>query len=211
MELIKINDQKLKIMLTPSDMTQYDLNAERIGEDSEQMHRAFRLLLEEVRRKIGFDFDDRRISVQYFPSREGGCEMFISSILPRASGGEERKKLPAAHTGNALAVRNGRQSSGSFQRDGAYRFDTLGDLLRVCNRLQSIGYIGESAAYRDDRNCYYLLFRTLSSSPFTIPEELAFLVEYGKIENAAMLRLYFREHGSLICAPDAVEKLAELV
>lgn len=207
MELIKINDQKLKIMLTPSDMTQYELNADCIVGDSEQMHKSFRLLLEEVRRQIGFDFDDRRISVQFFPSREGGCEMFVSSILPSASG-EERKKLPA-RIGNALTVR-GNKGSGSFQRDGAYRFDTMDVLLRACHRLRGIGYIGESAAYRDERNFYYLLFRTRSSSPFTVPEELGFLVEYGKIENAAMLRLYFREHGDLICAPDAVERLGVL-
>ena len=207
MELIKINDQKLKIMLTPSDMTQYELNADCIGGDSEQMHKSFRMLLEEVHRQIGFDFDDRRISGQFFPSREGGCEMFVSSILPSASG-EERKKLPV-RVGNALTVRSSK-GSGSFQRDGAYRFDTMDVLLRVCHRLRGIGYIGESAAYRDERNFYYLLFRTRSSSPFTVPEELDFLVEYGKIENAAMLRLYFREHGNLICAPDAVERLGAL-
>ncbi len=209
MELIKINDQKLKIMLTPSDMTQYDLSVEHIGENSEQMHRSFRLLLEEVRKQIGFDFDDRRISVQYFPSREGGCEMFVSSILPYCSG-EERKKLPVAHTGSALTVRSGKQCTGSFQRDGAYRFHSLETLLQVCHRLQSIGYIGESTAYRDEQNDYFLLFRTQSASPFTVPEELCFLSEYGKIENAAMLRLYFREHGVLICSPDAVERLAAL-
>ena len=208
MELIKINDQKLKIMLTPSDMMQYNLNADCIGKDSEQMHKSFRLLLEEIHRQTGFDFDDRKVSVQFFPSREGGCEMFVSSIFQGAAG-EKRKELPAARSGNALTVRASK-GNGSFQRDGAYRFDTMDVLLRVCHRLRGIGYIGESAAYRDERNFYYLLFRTRSSSPFTVPEELGFLAEYGKTENAAMLRLYFREHGDLICAPDAVERLGVL-
>lgn len=206
MELIRINDQKLKIMLTPSDMTQYELNAECIGEDSEQTHRAFRLLLDDVRKQIGFDFDDRRISVQYFPSREGGCEMFVSSILPRFSG----EKKPA-RTPGALTLRNGSKPAGSFQRDGAYRFETLDFLLRVCRRLHSIGFSGESEAYRDDMNRYYLLLRTRSASPFSAPEELGFVVEYGTVENPSMLRLYFREHGKQICPHGAVEQLASLV
>ena len=206
MELIRISDQKLKIMLTPSDMTQYELNADSIGADNGQMHRAFRLLLEEVRRQIGVAFDDRRISVQFFPSREGGCEMFVSSMLP--GGGEERKRLPV-RAGSALAVAGGK-GSGGFRREGAYRFDALQTLLCACHRLQGIGYIGESAAYRDEHNAYYLLLRTRAASPFTVPEERAFLTEYGRMENPAMLRLYFREHGVLLCAPDAVDRLGVL-
>jgi len=83
LELIRINDRKLKIMLTPSDMTHFEMNAQRLGEDTEQMRKSFRMLMKEVRRKIDFELDDRRVSVQYFPSREGGCEMFVSCSLKR--------------------------------------------------------------------------------------------------------------------------------
>ena len=80
MELIRINARKLKIMLTPTDMCHFELDAESFGEDSTKMHRAFRLLFDEIKHQIDFDADDNRISVQYFPSREGGCEMFISRL-----------------------------------------------------------------------------------------------------------------------------------
>ena len=91
MELIRINERKIKIMLTPSDMTQFELKADRIGEDSEEAHRAFRHLLDEVRRQTDLELDDRRIAVQYFPSREGGCEMFVSSSQPICAGKEKKK------------------------------------------------------------------------------------------------------------------------
>lgn len=204
MELIKINDQKLKIMLTPSDMTHYHLNAEHPEECGEEARVAFRLFLEEVRKQIDFDFDDRSLSIRYFPSREGGCEMFLCHT-PKATAEpqEQKRALP-------IASRPGKLPSGGFSRDGAYRFDSLDELLRVCERLLEIRYIGESDAFRDDRGFYYLLLQTLSRTPFTIPEELSFLTEYGKTENAAILRIYFREHGSLICKRNAVELLGTL-
>ena len=48
MELIRISDSKLKIMLTPVDMRQFELNTDNFYDDGEQMHRSFRLLLDEV-------------------------------------------------------------------------------------------------------------------------------------------------------------------
>lgn len=209
MELIRISDQKLKIMLTPADMTQFQINTETLEDDSEQMHRAFRLLLREVRQRIDFDVEDKQLSVQYFPSREGGCEMFVSCGTPCGQEQHaEKHRLPVPRAGT-LPVR-AKPLSGSFRREGAYRFETLDRLLSVCKRLRAIGYIGESAAYRDESHRYYLLLTTLSSTPFTVPEELGFLVEYGEIENASVIRVYIREHGTPICAPDAVERLARL-
>ena len=138
MELIRINEQKLKIMLTASDMSAYDFDPDTIGENSAQTGHAFRLLLADIRRQIPFETEDRQLTVQYFPSRGGGCEMFISSV-PFCG---ERKKQ-SEQRGGALTVRAGRQSPAVFRRDGAYRFETLDCLLRACRRLRDAGFAGE--------------------------------------------------------------------
>lgn len=205
MELIRINEQKLKIMLTASDMSAYDFDPDTIGENSAQTGHAFRLLLADIRRQIPFETEDRQLTVQYFPSRGGGCEMFISSV-PFCG---ERKKQ-SEQRGGALTVRAGRQSPAVFRRDGAYRFETLDCLLRACRRLRDAGFAGESTAYRDDSGLYYILLVTVSPSPFSVPDEFSFLSEYGETENPARLRIWFREHGSLICAAGAVATLGAL-
>ena len=200
MELIRISEGKLKIMLTPTDMRQFELSTDNFYDDSEKMHRSFRLLLDEVRRQSGFEADDHRISVQYFPSREGGCEMFISNL----SG--ERERGTCALT-PAQEIQPVTRTRGSFCRSFAYRFEELGELLAVCQRLLPMDYITASSAYRDDAGRYYLFISTFAASPFATPEELYFVVEYGSIENAAQLRLYLAEHGAVVCAEDAVGTL----
>ncbi len=206
MELIRISDSKLKIMLTPTDMCHFELNNDSFGEDSAKMRLAFRHLMEEIKKQTGFDADDNHVSIQYFPSREGGCEMFVTNLPPITDGKEER-----ALTKQNTSLPTPQKYSGSFRKDCAYRFEDLNHLLLVCKRLREIGYIGDSAAFRDEKKQYYLFLTLLSSSPFSMPEEFHFVLEYGFWENAAMLKLYIREHGSVISAPDAVHKLSLLV
>ena len=203
MELIRISDSKLKIMLTPVDMRQFELNTDTFYDDGEQMHRSFRLLLDEVKRQSGFEADDHRISVQYFPSREGGCEMFISNL----SG--EREHSSCALT-PALGMQPATRTRGSFCRSFAYRFEGLDELLSVCRRLLPMDYISASSAWRDDMGRYYLFINTFAASPFATPEELYFVVEYGSVENAAQLRLYLAEHGAVVCAEDAIGTLGAI-
>lgn len=209
MELIRISDRKLKIMLTPTDMRHFELNPDSFGENSRQMHHAFRLLLEEIKRQTDFDADDRQISVQYFPSREGGCEMFISR-LQACEEDPPPAPLPTSIETRALQLRTGARTRGAFCRDCAYRFESIDHLLLVCRRLRDAGYIGESVAYRDEKSRYYLIIAVRSSSPFSIPEEWNFIVEYGSVENAALVKLYVMEHGNILCASGAVDTLAEL-
>lgn len=203
MELIRISDSKLKIMLTPTDMRNFELCTDNFCDDSEKMHHSFRLLLDEVKRQSGFEADDHRISVQYFPSREGGCEMFISNL----SG--ERDRATCALT-PAQGMQPATRTRGSFCRSFAYRFERLDDLLCVCRRLLPMDYITASSAYRDDAGRYYLILNTFAASPFATPEELYFVVEYGHLENAAQLRLYLSEHGAVVCAEDAVGTLGAI-
>ena len=203
MELIRISDSKLKIMLTPMDMRQFELSNDNFYDDSEKMHRSFRLLLDEVKRQSGFEADDHRISVQYFPSREGGCEMFISNLA------REREKSPCALT-PVSGMQPAPRTRGSFCRSFAYRFEELDELLSVCRRLLAMDYINESSAWRDDAGRYYLFLSTFADSPFATPEELYFVVEYGTIENASHLRLYLAEHGTVLCPEDAIGTLGAI-
>ena len=167
MELIRISDRKLKIMLTSTDMRRFELNNDDFGEGSAQTRRAFRLLLEEVKRQTGFDAEDHQISVQYFPSREGGCEMFLSQLSCT-------EEIPA-HTTKAVQLRS-KYRSGGFHKECAYQFADLDTLLLVCQRLCKMEYIGNSSAYLGANSRYYLFLTVFSNSPFTTPDELAFVV-----------------------------------
>ena len=210
MELIRINASRLKIMLTPMDMCHFELDAESLGDDSGKMPRAFRLLLKEIGQQIDFDTDGKGLSVQYFPSREGGCEMFVSRLSGDSAEVEEANLHLPVRTGKETLQLSPQTRSGSFRRECAYRFEALSALLAACRRLYLLGFLCESAAYRDNGGDYFLILTVFTTTPFSTPEELDFLVEYGQIENAAWLRTYIKEHATLICDGHAVARLASL-
>ncbi len=209
MELIRISDRKLKIMLTPSDMEQFELNADTFGENGAEMRRTFRLLLEEIKKRTDFEADDRRIAVQYFPSRGGGCEMFISRLSDRSES-EEEEDAPQPDLPKALCLQKEVLGRG-FHRESAYSFPSISDLLYVCKRLRTFSGIGTNSAYGDDDGTYYLFLSFLSASPFTTPDELNFITEYGSIENCNLLKLYLLEHGNMICGENAIHQLGSLI
>ncbi len=205
MELIRINDRKLKIMLTPSDMTQFEMDVDTLGEDSMETRKSFRLLMKEVRRQIGFEIADQKISVQYFPSREGGCEMFVCST-PYTP--EERKRALMKFAPAGLPAKPDKKRT-TYRKEIVCKLENLPLLLAVCHRLRGISFHGESFAYRDENGRCHLFLTVRAPSPFRLPDELTFLSEYGEIGNSALSDLYVREHADLI-SKSAVEQLGIL-
>lgn len=183
MEMIMINPWRLKVVMDADDMEKYELSGSR--ESANTRKSALRMILHKAKEQTGFDSKGRRILVRMFPSRDGGCEMFVTR-LGEAGEGETRD---AAVLGCATA------------RDGmsVYLFVTFSDLISACRRLRAAGYRDESAAYMDEnRSAWYLVI--CSASPLAC-EMGGVLMRSGAIS-------YINEHCSLIC-DSAVSVLAD--
>ncbi len=181
MELILISDSKLKIMLSQKDMTKYALRIEDIDYDNTETRRAFWNILDEAKHKTGFDAARERIFVQVFPSRCGGCEIFVT-------------KLEKSISPEDISVSVSKRKANTI-----YRFSDINDLLTVCSILCNRGYEGESAVYHDDR--YYYL---------NISEEQLFIDEYADMRENKKYIYHILEHCKGICTKGAVKILANL-
>lgn len=228
MELILISDSKLKITLTSDDMAQYELDCDTMDYDNTDTRRAFREIFDHVKSISGFDTAGDRLFIQLYPSREGGCEMYITKLGLICAEKREREREREGERGGAKMSRGPQESltpphtapiassapaslpRGGGERDrlGAYRFEKMDHLLRVCRQLAARGYAAHSSAYRDERDRYFLLLRERGGSFGTPCEEYAFITEFGTPENAEYIRLYISEHGAPICEGNAVNTLS---
>ena len=124
MELIIISESKIKLMLTRDDMECYH------GTTKEMLKE----IMEDVKQKCGCAGLEGRIFVQMYPSKSGGCELFVTRL-------EDRKYI--------------------FQERGShiiYAFGAMNHLLGTCGGLSRLGYSGSSHAYHDSSTGkYYLL------------------------------------------------------
>ena len=80
MELILINTSKLKIMLTPDDMKRYSLDIDKMNYDNTETRRVFWNILDTAKHETGFDAASDRVCIQVYPSKGGGCEMYVTKL-----------------------------------------------------------------------------------------------------------------------------------
>ena len=193
MELILINDKKLKIMLTPEDMKEYELDCETVDYTQTETRRAFWSILDEAKQQTGFDAASERVYIQLYPSRTGGCEMYVTKVglLPTGVRSTQKGMLRIAQ-----------------ERKLAYSFPDMELLLRVCRQLDGVDCIGGSRAYIDDGGICYLYISGVRG--FGIPERLSFVSEFGNAEDPERLSGYIAEHCRCICESDAIKTLAAL-
>ncbi len=197
MEWIRISKNKLKIMLTAEDAHRYALSPESADLADTLTRRAFREILSDIQKETEFEENEDKLYIQMYPSREGGCELFVTRMGLAAEAQEcdapQKNKKAEANKNVCLA----------------FRFDKMENLLAVCRRLLAFGYIGESEALQDDEGTLWLLLSRVVH-PKNAEATLAFIAEYGSPARAHDIALRFPEHGNAICAENAVRVLGVL-
>lgn len=189
MEWIHISPNKLKIMLTAEDAKHYALDCKDANYAELATRAAFRDILADVRKKSGFDACEEKTYIQMYPSKEGGCELFITKIGLLLS--EDEAPMPS----NTPRRKRG-------QTGKALRFPELAPLLSLCRRLRGDARVLKSTAWKDLCGRWWLLLFSEG--------ELPFVCEYGECKSITTAQLYLAEHGKPICKERAIETLGLL-
>jgi negative regulator of genetic competence, sporulation and motility len=196
MELIRISDSKLKIMLNAEDMTRYAITSDVLNYENTETRRAVWQILDEAKQKTGFNAASDRVLIQVYPSRAGGCEMYVTKVPPLLAHPSE---------GDQMRTNEGRPE--------IYFFAGLEGLLRACRQLSCRAPHIESAAYAAQEGGYYLLLRaTGADSVLGTPLAYNPAEEYGERKKCTASRMaYIKEHADCLCEEDAIGRLRALL
>ncbi len=198
MELILISASKLKVMLSPEDMRRYDISCDTIDKDSAVSRRAFWNILDEAKQQTGFDPAGSKIFVQMYPSRSGGCELFVTRLS-----GEKNSSMPGRTESAVLAESvmsppAKRNPLLGNEEQSIYVFTSLSDLLSGCRRLSEQKSPPAARAYADEERTHYYL---------VLSADTPVLSEYNGERCRPRKFAYIEEHCRLFCK-DAVNLLA---
>ncbi len=189
MEVILINDSKLKVMLSPADLTEYAISAEDLDLDSDASRKALWEILRHAKARIGFETEENRLFVQAYPSRDGGCELYVTCLPLQEEGADpDRGVKPVCYV---------------------YGFPNLKQLLQLCALLERAGYRAESRAYAamDTEGCFLLLQDKTVGDP--LEDCYPFLSEFGELRRGSTVFSYINEHCTCFCPEGAVQTLAK--
>ena len=201
MEFIRINESKLKVMLSKNDLEEFDIKTDELDYSNTETKRMFWDIIGRAKKSVGFCCDGVRVLVQLYSSRDGGCEMFVSKL---------ERSSPDEGNSQSLCYKPLYKKGETECRTGAFSFETLEWLILVCRRLLGIGYSEGSSAYSGEDGRFYLFLDGLDATGYFAVDEYSFINEYGSPENTEALKRFLTEHGSVICPSDAVKILSAL-
>lgn len=208
MEYVMINESKLKVMLEESDLEGLELSSEELDYANPEAKQLFGDILGYAREELGFDTSGYRVLLQLYPSRDGGCEIFITRL-----GRLEESEAPKDQENSAR--KEAQRSKRRAKRRKAFRFERLEDLVSACKRLAESGSSPHSEAFTDLEGEWFLILSYSDEEYSEILDmlpvsELSFISEYGSPEDTRSLSLYLGEYGREICSSGAIETLSRL-
>ncbi len=224
MELIPINESKLKIMLDESDMKEYNIGDEADCANSET-RLAIRHILDRAKDQIGFNTEGSEIFVQLYTSKRGGCELFVTksslssdAIVTSTAAPEKKTKkrgeshLQKSSPENRALPAHTQTPQRAKRTDGGkvfYSFDNLGEMCKVCKLLEEMHLSLGSSAHKGDDGQYYLILDGDDLNEYARLDKMTFILEFGERERGYDVSTYLDEHSAPICRSNAITTLAQ--
>ena len=202
MDIILLSDNKLKVKLSPDDMKNLSISCDNMDYDDTSTRRAFWDILDKAKEKTGFDAARERVFIQVYPSRDGGCDMYVT----KASALENTEKVSVKSMPSPV----------KSQKWLVYSFNNIHNMLCVCDHLERMGYQGQSRAFcekrRNLKEIFYLVLWDFSAGHGKGNELIRyeFILDYGQKHKSFITLSYLGEHAQCIAEKHAVETLARL-
>lgn len=208
MELILINENKLKIMMSENDMRKFGLDENEFNLSISNTRAILSKILNEANLHTGFEnlTPDDKILIQLYPETHGGCELYITKIaICDASYDEEEIFMPQGDE-RYLLPRSTKNTTEYKKVPLTYSFTKFDYVIAACKELIKQNFSGESSLYHLDEG-KYLLFIAEEESINTATNCLS---EFGQHENTENSYLRSLERGTCIIHQHAVEKISTM-
>lgn len=196
MELIIINEKKLKVMLSGEEMIKYDLDCLANRTES-GIHSSLRGMMSEIQQQTGFNTGGEKMYIQLYPCHGGGCELYVTVI-------DEPPHSTAQTSSGTISLGEIGTTDFCRIRGVIYGFDRISDLTAACRAAAPfITADTPTTAYVSDSGGAFLV---LGQKPDSIASRL--LAEFGRQEYGETVSPYIHEHWRVICDRNAAQLLA---
>jgi len=190
MEILRIGKYAIKISLSDAEAKEYKiLECESLEE--KEIKAAFAKLLKNTNEAVDFLYSGRKIFTEIYPNKNGGCEVFISTVNVdnKASNEKIQKDIKKSRLQHSI-----------------YEISSLETLLKIAFRLKEIEFDGKSSVYYNEQNQNYIL---VLEETYSKELKYAFILEYGKLLKSNLI-YYIKEHFKCVAKKDGVKILALL-
>ena len=200
MELIVINENKLKIMMTKNDMESYGLNENEFYCSVSNAREILEKILHNSPIHTGFEnitIEDK-ILIQLYPDKNGGCELYVTKMIFDET--EYTRFMPEENNSKYLLPKP--QIKMPLI---SFKFDTLEDVILAAKELVLRNHVYDASFYKNHDGKYYLFINTSNGNG---DSPIEFLSEFGEMTNTENSYLMLLEYGKCLYKKDAIKVLS---
>lgn len=196
MDVLKISGTKLKIMLSADDMKKYSLDVDDVDYNDTKTRSKVWKILDYVKKNYDFTPDGEKLLIQFYPSKDGGAELFVTKLTGLSRGNERSM----SKSGNVTMLDSKRTM---------YNFPNFEELIQASKIINGAKSIKESELFYSESDGYYLEITERGATRLGQICEFAILLEFASKAPDEKIP-YITEHCKKLTDGSAVEQLSRL-
>lgn len=202
MKIEKLTDNKIRIILKPSDLEIEDIDIHSLMSKAFESQNFFSKMLEKARKEVGFNTDGCKLLIEAFSSPDGVLIFTITKFSPKDSNSyveTPKKKLTVKRKSFNFSKK---QSIYSFKN-----FDEFCDFCEYINELENfdIRKFSKNISLYIYNNTYYLIVKNINISYEYVKTFYSISSEFLKpLEFSSSFENKLIEHGKAIFKKNAI-------
>ena len=196
MDVLKISESKIKIMLSREDTERLGLDAISADYSDTEVRSKVWNILSRVKSDYGFDYEGEKLLIQFYPSKDGGAELFITKLLNL----QKKNEKVMSKSENVTMLDT---------KPRIYKFDKLDELIRAAKIIKRRGGVASSELFYSEEDGYYLNISERGALRFDHICEFAIISEFAT-PVAKEKYPYITEHFEKLAEDSAIELLSSL-
>ena len=206
MKFEKVNENKIRVTLSISDLEEKDINLHDFMSNSIESQELFLDMLEEAEEQVGFDTTNCKVKIETLAMTDENFVLTITkanvdiikrhpSVLQKKVKPKVKRKLPDTQTENLI-----------------YKFNTFDDYclfinFLVHNNLDSISKIANTVCLYLYKDAYFLSLTSLNAKYDKLQRFFNVITEFGSyVVNPNLFINKLREYGTLCIKNNAFKK-----
>lgn len=219
MKIEKINENKIKFLLTDEDLKEREIKLSELAQGTEKAQAFFRDIMRKALDDFGFDASDSPLMIEAMPIAINGIVIIVSKVssenvpntsditlIPKSVEGRKFKQEGIQIFKSEYINISGKSETDEEMNIYIYSFETIDDVINLSNRIKDLTDI-LSVLYKFNDE-YFLLIQ----EPFSVTNNLDYLLlEYGEKHSCHITGKYhLEEHGETIIKSKALNILSSL-
>jgi len=197
MKIEKINDNKLKIVLTKQDLIDKHIDIKNLNPNSMESQNLFFDLLQEIESYHDFDLEDSQILLEGVSTANGSM---ILTITKRNDDFIETKKSPK------LIVKKKKENTNLANTEFIYKFDNLDTFIDFSSSIKTLPKRYINTLYKLKEN-YYLTLKIANIKEDSYKNVFLQLSDYAETMPYNNYKEKLTEYGEIIIKNSAIQKI----